>query len=299
MRRIAFVLGMTIAAITGAAACSSKSGGTTSTGTTSGSGGATSTYATSCLGMCVSTACKAQIDACNGDPTCSLYFGCLEKCPVAASGDVDLSCVAQCPSVSGSAGTTAKNALDACREQAAGADCASCGAGTGGAASGCPSSPALNQQCSASTQSMPCIKCQYEHCCDSVDKVFNGGPATDFADCWQMCNDLACVKACATQYPDGVQGFGEYDACLRVECEGPGICTTMNTCAKCAYQKCACEYAACKTDPDCFLIIECQNFCTTPACTKACIDNASGPGADLAKTYGVCAAQRCISECGG
>ncbi len=279
---------------------------TSSSTSSAGAGGASPTYATSCLGGCISSACKSQISACNGDPTCASYLACLDGCPVTSSGDVDPACVAQCPPVSGLAGTDAKDAFDACRQQAAGASCAKCvggmdGGGTGGAggAAACQPPAALMQQCPASTGTDACGKCQYERCCDSVNQVFNGGPATDFANCVQACTDLACVQACATKYPNGVQGFGEYEGCAYVECSATGACAT-DQCGACSYKNCGCELASCESDPGCFLILECESYCTTTTCAKACVTNATGAAsAQLAETYAVCVSQRCITACGG
>jgi hypothetical protein len=279
-----------------AAACSS----TPPTQVASGAGGDTAhPYAASCLGKCVATTCEAQITACNGDPGCAAYLACLDACPVSAGGDADSACVAGCPAVSGSVGTAARDALDTCRTQAV---CASCGGGTGGtggAGGTCSMSPALTQQCPASTDPNLCHRCQYEHCCDSVQQVFGGGPATDYANCWLMCpdGDPACVDACKSAYPDGVAGFAEYRACVNFTCSGPGLCP-ISTCPTCAYDHCGCEYVACQADAACSSILDCMESCAqSPACIEACLPS-TGPGADLAKTYTVCTSQHCLDVCG-
>jgi hypothetical protein len=164
----------------------------------------------------------------------------------------------------------------------------------------CVANPVLNQTCAPSSQTSACIKCNYEKCCDSVKKVFDGGPATDFGNCWLACadGDYPCVSACEKKYPDGIQGFGEYFACTAVNCMATGACSAR-PCSLCADKNCQCELTNCRVDAGCFDIMECNAGCTTVACASACTANHPQTSIDLYKTVAVCTAEKCVSVCGG
>lgn len=267
-------------------------------------------YASSCVGTCVAGACTTQVAACNADPTCASYLACVGQCPTTSNGDADPACVAACPAVSGSAGTNAQAAYDACREESLMGACASCNGSDGGTIdTSCGDAAVLNQMCGASTQTDACLKCASEKCCDSVAVLASGGPATDLGYCIAACGQpdggavngkptLPCIQACESQYPSGIAGVGQYLACVGVKCDAIGACDPTDMCAACSYQHCGCEYVACQTDVNCAQIIQCETTCSTQACADAC-GKAADAGVGLAVTYGTCIAQHCKALCGG
>lgn len=284
-------------------ACSSTTSapaGPADTGADAGQGG---TYGASACGTCVAAACSTAIATCNGDPTCAAHLTCLDACVVTATGDADPACEAACPAPSGSAGTSAQAGLTTCRTQGAGAACGACGVADGGsdASAACVANPVLKQTCAASTQPNPCNKCQFEKCCDSVKKVFDGGPATDFGDCFLACaaHDIVCYGECEKKYPTGIKGFGEYQACLEVNCQATGACQVSSKCAECEFQKCGCELTNCKVDPSCLHINECVGSCDTPSCAAKCTDAMPAASVALYNSLSICTTQKCLDVCNG
>jgi hypothetical protein len=294
------IVGLVVIGFATGTACSTKV--SSSNPGVDGGSDASATYGASACGACVADACAAAIGTCNADPTCAASLSCLDGCAIADNGDADPTCEAACPAPSGSAGTSAFAGVTTCRKQGAGAACQACGAvdgGTDGSAA-CITSPLLTQTCAPSSQTSACTKCELEKCCKSVDKAINGGPATDFADCWNACNDHKCVVDCEQKYPSGIQGFGEYASCTAVNCQAPGLCPTSSKCTLCEFQKCACELTACELDVGCWNINDCVGRCNTAdvACGKACATGADPKSAALNNSLAVCVTQKCIDMCG-
>jgi hypothetical protein len=129
--------------------------------------------------------------------------------------------------------------------------------------------------------------------------VFNGGPATDLANCWLNCTTPQCENDCYQQFPEGLPGFEGYQSCVFINCGATGACKVSDPCNVCQYQECSCEYATCMNDTECFAILGCLNTCDKdPACGKDCV-TAHPQGKEHYDTLGVCTAQRCIQQCGG
>jgi hypothetical protein len=238
-------------------------------------------------------ACDAERSACIADPGCTGYLGCIEACPVSAAGDLDASCEATCPRGETSAALVATSALAQCLGGAA-ASCSECGATDAGADSG---NPVLNQQCSQITHSDECNECLWNNCCDSMDAVFGGGPATSLADCWLACTDSACEKACYEQYPEGVAEFGGWNACLTVKCMPGGECPPQNPCTACLAEQCPYTFADCESDVECHLTLQCIDWCPTTDCALACPDQHPAAKPKF-EAHMACVAQRCATDCG-
>jgi hypothetical protein len=147
------------------------------------------------------------------------------------------------------------------------------------------------------------MDCMYDNCCDSVDAVLNGGPATDLQECWYPCSsdDPACASACYEAHPDGIEGFGGWQACYLTQCFPNGPCTSNSPCNQCQYASCSCELARCLANPECFLIYKsCIPNCgpTDAGCTAACADEYP-LGYEDYSNFAVCTLQNCIDQCGG
>jgi hypothetical protein len=261
---------------------------------------AASAFGDSDCGGCVQQTCSSEFLACDADVSCGSYLACLLDCPV-IDGDVDPACEASCSVPASGAAAQAFTAFDDCRHSRGAAACPACGnegaPGAGGAGSGAPlcGIPALEQSCGVTTALDPCIRCISEECCDSVDDVLDGGPATDLSDCWLSCDTPECEDACYAAYPDGVAGFGLYDACTAVNCFTKDVCP-VQACTKCSATQCTCEYATCLADVSCHLIRQCVGTCATPSCAEACV--AEHPdGAETFELLLVCTSQHCIEEC--
>lgn len=301
------VLGIAVAVVLAASASCDDDEDTPNGGGQGGS--AAATFGTSECGICVDDACAAERGSCEADPSCAGYLSCLAECPVASSGNVDAPCAAACPPAQGATGQDAQAAYDTCRTAGAGALCAACGdvpdggAGGMGGAAACEPPAVLTQECPDVSLSNPCMECMSERCCDSVDAVMNGGPATDLQECWYACDsgDAECAAACYEAHPDGLLGFGGWQACFVTQCYPEGPCDAGNPCNTCQYANCGCELARCYTNPECFLIAKgCMPVCgpLDTACLDACI--ASHPdGAEDYDRFAVCSVQTCIDQCGG
>ncbi len=279
---------------------------TTTGNATSGGGAGGATFGAGACRNCERAACAAEFSACEAEPECGAFIGCENACPTALTGDVDATCVSACPSVDEGTAKTAFDALQACRYGAPGAACQECGrggVGGGGGAGGagiCTPPAILTQECQDENNGSECTQCQYEKCCDSVDLVFGGGPATDLGDCWLNCNTPQCEADCFEQFPDGIPGFAGYQACVFVNCFGTGACSSSSSCSLCQYKECSCEFASCTTNVECFAIRNCLSLCATndTACGKECYDK-HPDGQVLFDTLAICTGQRCIAQCGG
>jgi len=306
-QRIAMMaVALAVASALGVACTSDPEAPPSGPGSGGSGGGGGVTYGTSDCGTCVAmTACSTERGACDAEPSCASWLGCLNGCPPAAGGDADPVCEAACPEVAGSTALALKDAFQGCRA-GAGASCAACGrtppdGGGGGGAGGqtCEPPAFLTQQCAASSEADPCIKCNFEECCDSVDAVFyDPGPVKDLADCWLDCQTAACEEDCYGQFPDGIVGFGEYSACVFNNCNATGACTSSSGCGLCQYQECGCELANCLTNVECALSRACLTTCNGDvACGQACFA-AHPEAAALNDALGTCSALKCVQACG-
>lgn len=273
-------------------ACSSSDPGATGAAGQSGAAGSNDGAATACFD-CARAACDAQRAACVGDPGCTTYLACVEVCPVSAASGVDPACEAACPRGDTSASKAASQALLQCLNTAA-TGCVECGAGDAGADGS--TNPVLNQQCAPTTHADVCNECMWNNCCDSMDAILGGGPATDLANCWQACTDSACEQACYAQYPDGVAGLGGWWACLTVKCMPGGECPAQTTCTACTAEHCGYEFADCEADVECHLIKQCVGWCETTDCAVAC-PGQHPTASPLWEKYFACVTQRCATDC--
>ncbi|MBK7583825.1 MAG: hypothetical protein IPI67_26985 [Myxococcales bacterium] len=273
-------------------------------GGTGGSAGAV--FSGSACAKCERSACDADVKACESDPECAAYLACEGKCPVGTAGDVDPTCQAACKSPASSTGQGKLDTLSACRYAGAGSGCTECGrspdagdAGGAAGATGCTMPGTITQTCAPVTGGTACTDCQSSKCCDSVSAVFDGGPATDLKDCWLGCTSPQCENDCYDQFPNGVQAFGEYQACNALNCSAKGACKSPTPCAQCQYDSCGCEYATCVTNVDCFRIFHCFSTCAKDdvACGLACRQKFVA-GDKLYERLGVCVTQHCVQSCG-
>ena len=271
-------------------------------------GSAGSLFADSPCASCDRSACDAQVKSCETDPECAAFLACEGKCPVGATGDVDSACQAACALPASSAGKGKLDALGACRQSGPGSACAPCGrsmdagtdAGGDAGAPGCTMPSAITQSCAPATGGTPCNDCQFSKCCDSMSAVFDGGPGTDLADCWLSCTSAECENDCYDQFPAGVPAFGEYQACLALNCSAKGACKAPNACAQCQYDSCACEYATCYVNADCFQSFQCFTTCAPQdaSCAAACLTK--HPACDqLYERLSACLSHGCLLACGG
>jgi hypothetical protein len=251
---------------------------------------------------CLGGACGEAFAACEQDPGCAGWLSCLEACPVGEDGDADAACEAACPA-DGTATVAARDGVVACRGEVRGLSCTACGpaAGSGGAGGGdvtpiCELPAIAEQQCAEVENENDCYRCNYDACCDSADLVF-GGAAGELGDCWLECETTECDAACFEAYPDQVDEFAGYQACLTVNCLATDRCGTSGACALCQNHECTCELAACQADLECFLLLDCAGRCDTPGCAQGCID-ARPEGAAAFDALLVCTSQRCVDQCG-
>lgn len=289
-----------------AAACDDSSSGDTTSG--SGGGQATAGWGEGGCSTCVRDACSSEVATCKADAGCASWLRCLEACPIAEGGDADPTCEATCP-VDGTVAAEGRDAIVTCRRSGAGQACAECGIGTttstGTGGSGpalCTMPAAVDQTCQVAGTDMPCEACIQEECCDSYRAVFGSGPTADLAQCWLACpdDDGDCANGCYADYPDGVQGFGDYRACTEVNCEATGKCPSQHDteCLTCQRTECTCELAACHADVECHTTVECLSNCPAldTGCGKACVD-AHPNGAGVFELLGVCSSQNCVDHC--
>lgn len=266
-----------------------------------GGGSGAQVYGGTACEECDRTACAAERAACSSEPGCASYLACLAGCTTTATGDADPACETQCASAE-SPESPALTTFRACRTEGAGTTCADCpresGAGGEGGGGLCTPPAFLTQQCAPYTQDSPCINCQYEKCCDSVEKLFAPGPGEDLKDCWLACDDPTCDATCFEAFPDGVAAFAEYQACSFTQCGQPdGPCSVTGTCNACRYDECECEYAACFANTDCFLAFHCFSTCADSDCVVSCL--AQYPGKDPEySNHQLCVSQRCGEQCG-
>jgi hypothetical protein len=264
--------------------------------------GSRPSFASGACYACTSTACRTQVGVCNGEPSCAAYLSCVGACPARADGTAEPACVAACPPAAGSTPEAAQAAVDGCLGAAV-ATCAPCGGGVpeAGVETGFKH-PALRQQCEPSNESDPCIRCQYDNCCESVSAAFDtGGAAVELTDCWLACETTDCEQGCYDRYRDQIPAFGGYDACLGSRCIATEACPTQGSgCSACVHRACAEEQAACLTNTDCFLARACIGACPNadPTCGVNC--RARYPdGAVYLDPLLVCGGQHCIEICGG
>lgn len=289
--------------------CGESPSGTSGGTGAGGAGGAT--FGSSGCRTCEKTACANELSACQGEPECAANVECENACAVAASGDVDSACAGACAKPQSGTAKTVFDAFQMCRYSGPGADCAECGrggsggtttsTGTGGAPS-CTPPAVLTQTCAASNEPSACNKCQYEKCCDSVEKVFGSGPAVKLKNCYLACpaGDHVCENGCFQKYPDGVPDFAGYQACVFINCAATGVCKVGTACNRCQYKECSCEYAAYYTDPEGFAIDSCIVSCpdNDVACAKDCVTKHPS-AAPLFDSLAVCTGQHCVQQCGG
>jgi hypothetical protein len=292
------VAGCMVAGCGGSSNSSTGSGG--SGGTSSGSGGAGPAYGTSDCGKCVEgMACLSQKNACAADPSCAAYLDCLNGCPLGPNGDADPACEKACPAVSGTAGTTAKDALSECRTSGDGASCAACGQIPQ------PQNPIFHQMCAKSMESNKCYICEDEHCCDGYQNCLADKDCQDLQMCFQACpkaDFYACSYKCYQDFPKGFPRFSEKLTCIAHFCGDTDACgdAPEGSCVKCQNLHCADETAACDTDYQCALLQSCQLPCN-PA-DKACFDACEKKypdGVAKLKTMLDCGLNYCSIVCAG
>lgn len=269
-------------AVVWAVACSSTGGGSS---TAEDAGTEAATWGASDCSSCIDSRCAQQIQTCSEEPSCAAHLTCLRKCPVAADGDVDSKCAAQCPAGSGTSGKAAVAALDQCRESGAGASCTACGAtnNDGGGDSGCDM-PLLCQQCGPSQQAdaNSCTACEEQHCCDSHHACENDPACLAYFTCINSgCTPRGsadCIGSCDKAHPGGFQKFAEVVACLQVKCDN-GECVPASKCRTCLADNCGKLEAACMTNKACDQALDCTGGCSgSSQCIDAC--KTSYPGSE-------------------
>lgn len=265
-----------------------------------GSGG--DTYAGTACDLCDRTACEMERAICSGEPGCAGYLTCLGGCVTMATGDADPACEAGCADAH-SPESPALVAFRACRTEGAGTTCSDCpregGGGAGGAGGLCTPPAFVTQQCAPSTEPDPCFKCQFEKCCESIEKIFEPGPAEDLTECYLACTDPQCDAACFAAFPDGVAAHAEFEACAFTQCGEPvGPCPIDGTCNPCILSECACEYASCLANVDCFLANQCFGWCEDTGCVSDCLMQYPNKDPEY-DAQNACRTQRCGDQCGG
>jgi hypothetical protein len=276
----------------------------------------TPTYGASACGTCVASACDASYKQCDADPGCAPYLGCLIKCPVGASGDVDASCEAACPSTSGTA-QGLRDALTSCRTLGGGASCGACG-GTDGGANVAATIPVLNQMCTPATSADTCNKCKVNECCNSESACLSDPECTAYRTCLNTAgadggacpgaNDVGiaqCKLDCAKAHPNGVQKYAARVACMFYYCDyvdptAHCFANPLTPCVRCQFQNCLKSFVDCQADGTCGLFEACIVVCggATDACVASC--TAAYPSArPLFDAETTCSLAACVGVCGG
>jgi hypothetical protein len=173
----------------------------------------------------------------------------------------------------------AKAALDVCRQQGAGADCAACNVPMTG-----PAHPLLNQECSPATDPDPCRACSLSHCCESRIPC-TGDPPTNpdclpFIDCMIACydaGDAMCEQTCADMFPQSaVEDFAEQRACMLYHCAAEqDMCdaSARTECEVCYHITCGDPYTDLVSTSEGFLLEACVSQCPVgdEACDQGCL----------------------------
>ncbi len=197
-----------------------------------------SSYGASPCGRCVAAACAGAVADCDSDPDCAAYLTCVDGCKVEASGDVDPSCKAACPTGSSSSGAQAEIELAACRTGGAGALCTSCGTRAS-------KSSIFGEMCPPSGATDACDRCNDEHCCEvfaACDAACHG-----FIECMiDGGDDLdGGYLACEAQFPGGFVAAEVEHACTSIFCAPRDLCAvTTDPCFQCIFQDCGAQYAS-------------------------------------------------------
>jgi hypothetical protein len=96
-----------------------------------------------------------------------------------------------------------------------------CDADPGEAPPACASQTYALRDCTACMPEQydsPCITCLKTSCCGAWKAGF-GDPAYDaFSSCMAYCQDAACAKDCAQQYPSGAAETNAINACQSANC---------------------------------------------------------------------------------
>lgn len=267
-------------------------GGAPATGGTAGAETG-SGWAASACGLCVESTCSSALTQCEAEPSCANYIGCLEACPVAASGDADPACEAACAFPTEGAGQAAATSFASCR---ASSNCAPCGTSSDAGTK----HPILTQVCPGSSAS-GCAKCEDEHCCDSYAACAADADCQAIKNCLKACTDPAsqCYTDCFAANPNGngKQLTLNRFACIDVLC-GVECAEISEPCDFCTRDKCANTLAACNVDEKCYIGSLCISECAgDQTCVQGCIAQVTGTSLDILNAFLSCADNTCSAEC--
>jgi hypothetical protein len=278
---------------------------------TNGGGGdepAAKTFVDTECASCLANECSAEISACQSDPGCATYIGCVNACPIDNNDVIDPACDLGCTPEDSSEATRAQAELYVCRNYGPGTTCTSC-------PDQVPSQPAETQEGTVCTQypppdpPNPCRECFWESCCETWNACYAPGVnpecdalATCIAECGAPFED--CAQACMDAHPSAIDTLFDHVECAIENCpfDAPDCDPALweNECQACVYGTCGPEYTALNAIPDGYLLNLCIRDCNTApdniACLEACF--AGHPEGEYAGyVWAECIAYYCEADC--
>lgn len=300
------LVGSLIAIAVFTASCSSSSSSTPPPAGVDGGDGATpgppsNAWALGTCGACVTSGCAPQRQVCDAEPSCASHAACVDKCPSDASGSIDAACVAACPRGDNTVASRVRAGYDSCITGSGPKACV---------ASACPKpageppplNEVLDQQCSGSTETNACFKCEDLSCCKTFDAcVAEPECKQGIQPCITACKaDNTCKAGCYAAHPKGVATWARRQACMTARCvtECGG---TTDACYDCGVRtSCRETNARCAADEGCFLLKAClDRDCTslTDSCVATCKSKVPASAGPLFDAWYACIAVSCTNVC--
>jgi hypothetical protein len=155
----------------------------------------------------------------------------------------------------------------------------------------------LRQECGTSIASDPCLECEQEKCCQSLDDCMDEPDCEGYRACVDACpNEFlrledaeACRLQCSVEFPRGQELSQRRVQCRGIRCSVE--CLGGDACDECTQAACGDVNVACYIDPSCMAFGTCFYLCpeaSEESCLQYCKLRHPSADMNLFKAYLEC-----------